>query len=88
LFSKESRGLLRCAWAIHDDEWIDLPGPAELWPDDPSYYVKHGFEVRPGRKDRHRQALELLAMKEPTPGWMENVVHEDDRYELVWNRAL
>jgi hypothetical protein len=68
LFSKESRGLLRCAWVIYDNEWIKLPGPAELWPDDPRYYIKYGFEVRLGRKDCYRKALELLVLKEPTPG--------------------
>ena len=73
---------------MHDDEWIELPGPAELWPDDKDYYVKHGFEVLSARKTRHRQALELLAMDAPPAGWMENVVHENDRYELIWDRAL
>ena len=80
--------MLRCIWAIQDDEWIELPGPAEIWPDDELYYFDHGFNVRLGRKDRHRKALELLAMDEPTPGWLENVIHENDRYELVWNPAL
>jgi hypothetical protein len=68
---------------VHNSKWIKLPGPAELWPDNPKYYVKYGFEVRPGRKDRHRKALELLGMNESTPGWLENVIHENDRYELV-----
>jgi hypothetical protein len=57
---------LRCIWAIQDDEWIELPGPAEIWLDDPVYYFKYGFNIRPDRKDRHLQALELLVMDKPT----------------------
>lgn len=75
---------------MHDDEWITLPGPAEIWPDKPDYYVKHGFEVRPKREDRHLKALQLLAMEQLTEAWLENVVHDNDRYEsnietVVWS---
>jgi hypothetical protein len=66
---------------------MKLPGPAELWPDEPEYYFKYGFEVRPDRADRHRRALELLAEVSPVSGWADEVVHFNDRYELIWNRA-
>jgi hypothetical protein len=64
-----------------------LPGPAELWPDDPAYFYKHGFEVRPDRADRHRKALHLLAEITPPAGWMDEVVHENDQYELIWHQG-
>jgi hypothetical protein len=73
---------------VHDDEWITLSGPVEIWSDKPDYYVKHGFEVRPKCKDRHLKALQLLAMEQPTEGWLENVMHDNDGYEWAWNPAL
>lgn len=85
-FSEESRGLLRCVWAFKEEEWIELPGPAEIWPDDPAYYIRHGFEVRPERASLHLRALKLLAETKPPRGWMNMVVHENDRNELIWQR--
>jgi hypothetical protein len=91
-FSQESRGLLRCIWAFAeyedgDEEWIDLPGPPEIWPDNQEYYITHGFEVRPDRATHHRRALELLALTKAPKGWMDEVVHENDPYELIWQRG-
>jgi hypothetical protein len=51
---------------VYNSKWIKLPGPAELWPDNLKYYVEYGFEVRSGRKDRYRKALELLDINELT----------------------
>ena len=38
-FSKKSCGLLYCIWAMQDDDWIELSGLTELWPDDKAYYI-------------------------------------------------
>src|SRR5205823_4500639 len=63
---------------FHYLEWIELPGPAEIWPDDPIYYIQHGFEIRPERANRHMQALELLGKTKAPKEWMDSIVHEND----------
>jgi hypothetical protein len=73
---------------MQDEEWIDLPGPAEIWPDDRDYYVKYGFEVRVDQKANHRKAVEMLALEEAPEGWMEACVHEKNRFDLIWNRLF
>jgi hypothetical protein len=50
--------------------------------------MQHGFEIRPERGGRHRRALELLGKTKAPKGWIDEVVHENDRYELIWQRAF
>ena len=85
-FTPQVKGLLRCVWATQDDDWVDLPGPAEWWPDDSSYYRKHGLEIRADQKENHRKALEMLGAIEAPVGWMEACVHEGNPFDLIWNK--
>ena len=69
-------------WAFGDDEWIELPGPADWWPEDEAI-DSTGFyflEPNPG----YRQALELvLASKYPNDGSYERVLASDDTLLLT-----
>ncbi|TAQ84284.1 hypothetical protein B7494_g7388 [Chlorociboria aeruginascens] len=52
-----------CAWAYEDDEWIELPGPADWWPDDQKKLDATGFvfsEIKHG----HLAAFHMLLMDE------------------------
>jgi hypothetical protein len=71
---------------VKDDEWQELPGPAEWWPEDPeNYLIKHGFIPRPDQTDNYREAGLALLKEKPPPGWMDALVHENSHYDLVWN---
>jgi hypothetical protein len=69
-----------------DEEWIDLPGPAEIWPAEESWYVENGFEVRTDQKANHLKALEMLVLNDPPKGWVQACVHDNNPYDLIWNQ--
>jgi hypothetical protein len=40
--------------------WYDLPGPSCLWPDNLSWYRKHGLEVDPKETRGTIKALDIM----------------------------
>lgn len=73
--------------AEENDGWMDLPGPAHWWPDEPGYYRKHGFEPI-GPAEDHLEAIKTLGLKKAPHGWGEACLHGKDDYDLIWNRSF
>ena len=85
-FSDQERGLLRSLWAADKKEWIELPGPAEWWPDEPKWYSTNGFEVRVDQCENYRKGLAAVMKVHASEGWTENLLHDQAPYDIVWNR--
>jgi ketosteroid isomerase-like protein len=85
-FPAFDRGTLRSLWGADEDAWIELPGPAEWWPDDPSWYATHGFEPRLDQFENYRKALRALDAETPPPDWEQHLLPKNARYDLTWNQ--
>ena len=59
-FDESDRGALRALFSADLNEWIELPGPAAWWPDEPDWYQRHGFEPRLDQTENYRTALKSL----------------------------
>ncbi|OAP54051.1 hypothetical protein AYL99_11585 [Fonsecaea erecta] len=84
-FNEYDRGLLRCLWGADEEEWIELPGPADFWPDDPTWYSANGFEPRIDQSANYKRALAALD-SDFVEGWEDHLFHEHAPYDLVWNK--
>lgn len=85
VFSAVEKGLLRSAWGADDNEWVDLPGPAEWWPDSPDWYARHGFEVRADLRIEYKKAMFAVQRLPCLPEWEQFLLHEGARYDYVWH---
>ena len=85
-FTEIDRGLLRSIWGADDSEWIELPGPACWWPDDPSWYSANGFEVRVELAPDYRKGLDALNDEFGKPDWEKYLLHDNAPYDVVWNK--
>jgi hypothetical protein len=51
------------AWAYANDDWVDLPGPAEWWPDSITAIDATGFTFS-DQSTGHMEAMQLVLSKE------------------------
>ena len=71
--------------------WIELPGPAEWWPDTSDgiaskhYFRVAGFAPRGDCSVEYRQALDALEQPLPPPGW-EAMIEHGHVHDLIWKR--
>jgi hypothetical protein len=66
------------SWALKDDEWVDLPGPAAWWPDSEAEIDATGFNFSTKSPKGHEAAITLLyAAKEPADGSYQLVFPSD-----------
>jgi hypothetical protein len=87
-FSQIDRGLLRSLWGADKEEWVELPGPAEWWPDEPTWYSANGFEPSPDQQVNYRKALFALDSESCIPGWEQELLHDHAPFDLVWNKTF
>jgi hypothetical protein len=69
-----------------EDGWYDLPGDSEMWPDDPAYYIKWGFEPRFDLRESYLKAINSLKEDEPPQGWTEALLHEEYPDDFIFQR--
>jgi hypothetical protein len=86
VFHDVDRGLLRCLWGSEEEEWIELPGPADIWPNDPRWYAFNGFEPRPDQAFNYKKALDCLKDEYAKPQWANYLLHDHAPFDLVWNK--
>lgn len=85
-FSKTEKKYLRMFWALKEgDEWVELPGPVSMWPDDPEWYAANGLEFNDATREEVIKALEQLEEDEAPEGWNESLHgFGQNSQEVMW----
>jgi hypothetical protein len=75
------------AWAFDDNEWVDLPGPAEWWPEDEGLDAT-GFQFS-DQKYGHKEAwLMVMGDKEPEDGSYNRVFPAEDDLLIMEDNSM
>lgn len=98
-FKRSDKALLRFAVAnltATSQKWIDLPGPAQWWPDitgkeedtvsdreASDWYLKNGFDILGDDIQGYLDAAKAIRQVHPPKNWIQNLVHEDG--EIIWD---
>ncbi|KAK5083425.1 hypothetical protein LTS08_003616 [Lithohypha guttulata] len=94
-FDEDDKQILRFDWGQSNSEWLELPGPAEWWPDVTgqaddaeadrdalAYYESNGFYVAQYPSRAYRTILRVIRERQPPKGFDHCVLHEGP--EIVW----